>query len=268
MKTVNALLRGLEVLLAIDSSSAATLTELHRQTGIPKASLQRILKTLKEAGWIERNELESRYVRSAAPGATGPQVLWRAQVATLSAPMRSALQRRIPWPLDIAVRDGTSMLILDAHRPSNGLAANYRVLGFRPHMLVSSLGRCYLAFCPDPERRSILTALARSKRSFDQLSKEPGEIQSLVSEARRRGFATRQHSVTGVDSPENFGALSVPIFSGDALVACLSCSWLPGVASEPDISVPYLAGLRMTAEAIGQRLQAAGIGAPPGRDGR
>ena len=51
MKTVNALHRGLEVLLAIDNSSAATLTELYRQTGIPKASLQRILKTLREAGW-------------------------------------------------------------------------------------------------------------------------------------------------------------------------------------------------------------------------
>jgi IclR family mhp operon transcriptional activator len=265
MKTVNALLRGLEVLLAIDSSSAATLTELYRQTGIPKASLQRILKTLREAGWIERNELESRYVRSAAPGTFAPQVLWRAQVSTLSAPMRSALQRRIPWPLDIAVRDGTNMLILDAHRPSNGLSVNYRVLGFRPHMLVSSLGRCYLAFCPESERQTILNGLARSKRNFDQLAKEPEGLRRFMAEARHRGFATRMQAATGADSPEHFGALAVPIFSGDNLVACLSCSWLPEVTHEVDIALAHLASLRMTAETIGRRLQSAGLGAPPER---
>ncbi len=265
MKTVNALVRGLEVLLAIDSSSAATLTELHRQTGIPKASLQRILKTLREAGWIERNELESRYVRSAAPGASDPQVRWRAQVSSLAAPMRSALQRRIPWPLDIAVRDGTCMLILDAHRPSNGLSVNYRVLGFRPHMLVSSLGRCYLAHCPDGERQSILADLARSKRPFDQLAKEPEAVRRLLVEARKLGYATRMQSATGMDSPEHFGALAVPIFSGPHLVACLSCAWLPDVAHETDIAGAYLANLRMTAEAIGRRLHSAGLGAPPER---
>jgi IclR family transcriptional regulator, mhp operon transcriptional activator len=265
MKTVNALLRGLEVLSAIDSSSAVTLTELHRQTGIPKASLQRILKTLREAGWIERNELESRYVRSAAPGAPDGQLLWRSQVSSLSAPTRSALQRRIPWPLDIAVRDGSSMLILDAHRPSNGLSVNYRVLGFRPHMLVSSLGRCYLAHCPDGERQSILAALARSKRAFDQLAKEPEEVRLLLSDARRMGYATRRQAVTGTDSPENFGALAVPIFSGSNLVACLSCSWLPDVTHESEIANAYLANLGLAAGAIGQRLKAAGIGPPPGR---
>ena len=265
MKTVNALHRGLDVLLAIDNSSAATLTELHRQTGIPKASLQRILKTLREAGWIERNELESRYVRSAAPGASDPQVQWRAQLSSLSAPMRSALQRRIPWPLDIAVRDGTCMWILDAHRPPNGLSVNYRVLGFRPHMLVSSLGRCYLAFCPEGERQSILAALARSRRSFDQLAKESAGLRRLVADARRSGFATREQSATGTDSPEHFGALAVPIFSGDTLVACLSCSWLPGVTHEADVATAHLAGLRSTAEAIGRRLHSAGLGGPPRR---
>ena len=265
MKTVNALTRGLEVLLAIDNSSAATLTELYRQTGIPKASLQRILKTLREAGWIERNELESRYIRSAAPGASDPQVQWRAQVSSLSAPMRSTVQRRIPWPLDIAVRDGTNMLILDAHRPSNGLSVNYRVLGFRPHMLVSSLGRCYLAYCPESERQAIIATLTRSKRSFDQLAKESDALRRLVTDARRLGFATRQQSATGADSPEHFGALAVPIFSGDNLVASLSCSWLPDVTDEAGIVNTYLASLRTTAEAIGRRLHLAGLGAPPER---
>jgi IclR family transcriptional regulator, mhp operon transcriptional activator len=265
MKTINALLRGLDVLLAIDSSSAVTLTELQRQTGIPKATLQRILKTLVQAGWVERNELEMRYVRSVAPGTSTAQEKWRAQVATLSAPSRWAQQRTIPWPLDIAVREGVDMLILDDHRPSNGLSVNYRVLGFRPHMLVSSLGRCYLSFCPDRERQSILATLARSKKTFDHLAQESDELRRELTQARRQGYATRKQAATGTDSPEHFGALSVPIFSESVLVACLSCSWLPDVTHESDIARAHLSSLRATAEAIGRRLESAGIGAPPAR---
>lgn len=82
---------------------------------------------------------------------------------------RATLQRRLPWPTDLAVRDGTTMLIVDTHPLINGLAANYQGLGFRPGMLVSSLGRCHLAFCPDDERCALVAKLADSTRALDRL---------------------------------------------------------------------------------------------------
>ena len=146
VKSIGALSRGLAVMHAVEESSALTLAELHLRTGIPKASLLRILKTLIESGWVIRHELERRYAPAAAPGNSGAAAQWRARLSALAAPVRVTLEKRVPWPTDLAVRDGSTMLILDAHRPINSLAVNYRVLGFRPAMLVSSLGRCYLAF--------------------------------------------------------------------------------------------------------------------------
>jgi hypothetical protein len=86
VKSIDALRRGLEVLHAVAQSSAVTLSELHRQTGIAKATLSRILKTLREAGWIERHPLEARYVPAAAQGA------WRRSGARacLPSPRRNA----------------------------------------------------------------------------------------------------------------------------------------------------------------------------------
>ena len=49
VKSIHALRRGLDVLFAIESSSAATLAELHRQTSIPKATLLRIQRNIKAA---------------------------------------------------------------------------------------------------------------------------------------------------------------------------------------------------------------------------
>lgn len=263
VKAVESLRRGLDVLLAIHNSSAATLTELQRQLGMPKATLLRMLRTLREAGWVQRDELHGRYMPAAAQGDTGAVAHWRARLSALASPLRTALQKHVPWPTDLAVRDGNAMLILDAHRPINGLAVNYRVLGFRPSMMVSSLGRCYLAYCPEDERRALLARLSRSTRAMDRLALRAGAVKSLVERTRSQGYATRDASPTSADSPERFGALSVPVFGGQSLIACLSCAWLPAVAGEREVAAAYLPAIQACAAAIGQRAVSAQLGLPP-----
>lgn len=262
VKSVDALRRGLEVLTVINQSSAITLADLHRQTGTAKATLLRTLKTLREEGWIERDELEGRYVPAAAPGASSATVAWRARLSAVAAPARVALQRRVPWPTDMAVRDGMAMLVLDAHRPINGLAVNYRVLGFRPRMLVSSLGRCYLAFCPDAERNELVAQLARSTRSPERLALRPEAIRRLVAKGQAQGYCSRDPSETSMDSPERFGAISVPVMQGQQVIACLSCAWLPQVTSERDMVTAYLRPLQDAALLIASRARQATLIVP------
>jgi len=259
VQSITALRRGLDVLAAIGDSSAATLGELHRQTSLSKATLLRILKTLQQAGWVERHEDDGRYVPTSAPGESGPAVAWRARLSALAAAPRATLQRRVPWPTDLGVRDGTAMLIVDAHRPINGLAVNYRVLGFRPTMLMSSLGRCYLAFCPDAEREEIVAALKRSPYPIDHAARRPDLIRRLVAQSHSLGYAARDPSQTRADSPDRFGAISVPVRLDGGVVACLSCAWLPAVTSEREVVATYLAELQGAAAAIEVRLRQAGF---------
>lgn len=263
VKSVDSLRRGLEVLHAIGQSSAVTLADLHRQTGIAKATLLRMLKTLREEGWIDRNELEGRYVPAAAPGDSGRAAQWRARLTALAAPARATLQRRVPWPTDLAVRDGTTMLVLDAHRPINGLAVNYRVLGFRPKMLVSSLGRCYVAFCPDDERRALIARLARSTQGLDRMALRAAAVQRLVAQGRAQGYCTRDPSETSLDSPERFGAASVPVLLGEHVIACLSCAWSPQVTSEREVITAYLEPMQDAARAIAARARHVALPLPP-----
>ena len=124
LKSIASLQRGLEVLHAMDQMSAVTLAELHHQTLIPKASLLRILKTLQECGWITRNQVDGRYVRTPAPGRPEAKDAHWLRLTALAAGPRAVLQRKVPWPCDLAVRDGASMLILDTHRPLAGHTVN------------------------------------------------------------------------------------------------------------------------------------------------
>lgn len=253
VKSVESLRRGLAVFHAIQQSSAVTFTELHHQTGIPKASLLRVLKTLHESGWIARNAVEKRYVPATAPGEADHLVAWRSRLSLMASPIRASLEKKIPWPTDLAVRDRTTMLILDAHRPINALAVNYRVLGFRPSMLISSLGRCYLSFCPADERQALLAELARSNSERDLAAKRINDINRMVSNSRAQGYCRRDSSLLGHDTPERFGAIAVPVFAGSQLIACLSCAWLPAVESEARIVQEYLPLLREAAKLIGAR---------------
>ena len=64
VKSINALARGLEVLQILQSSGALTLADLYRLTGIPKASLLRILKTLMQSGFIWQRMVDDAWVPS------------------------------------------------------------------------------------------------------------------------------------------------------------------------------------------------------------
>jgi IclR family transcriptional regulator, mhp operon transcriptional activator len=258
VKSIEALRRGLEVITVLEQSSAATLSELHRHTRFSKATLLRILRTLDEAGWIERHGATRRYALRSG-GGHSRAADWRARLSLLVAPHRAELQRRVLWPVDMATRDGTAMLILDAQRPINGLAVNYRALGFRPLMLVSSLGRCYLAFCGDAERREIIQELSRSTKPLQRIALRTDVVRKMVSTARVQGYAARDASETEGDSAERFGAIAAPVFCGDQIVAALSCSWLPGITNEREIVARHLKGLQDTALAMAERLRSAGF---------
>ena len=108
VKSVEALRRGLEVLQTIEQMSAATLADLHQQTRIPKATLLRMLKTLMACGRVTRSEIESRYLPVTAPGAPDAVAVWQSRLASIAAPVRVRLEQRVPWPTDLAVRDGTT----------------------------------------------------------------------------------------------------------------------------------------------------------------
>jgi DNA-binding IclR family transcriptional regulator len=83
-----------------------------------------------------------------------------------------------------------------------------------------------------------------------------------VAEGRLRGYCTRDPSALSSDSPERFGAMSVPVFAGDQLIACLSCAWLLRVTDEASIVRTCLAALRESASQIGDRALAAGLHEP------
>lgn len=248
---VESLQRGLAVLGAIQRASALSFTELQTETGLPKATLVRLLHTLVASGWIRRQGPRGRYVGEASPGLATAQRSELARLAQLAQPVLDRLQRTVPWPVNLGVREGSRMLIVDT--PDTvvlGLSANYRQLGYRPPMLRSSLGLCHLAFCSEAERTEILQQLHHSADELDQAVLRSGRLNQRLRDIRAAGYALRDVSVVPTDSPERYGALSVPVMVGPRVLACLSCSWLLQIASTEETVRRCLPALLAGAQAL------------------
>lgn len=146
----------------------------------------------------------------------------------------------------------SAMRIIDTDRPPNGLAVNYRALGFRPLMPMSSLGCCYLAFCPDDERCALPAALARSPHEADQAARKPEHLHRMVAHAREQGDVLRDPSITSLYSPDRFAAMSVPVFWHGRVFACLGCAWRPAIATAQSVVAANLGDLQAAARSIGE----------------
>lgn len=261
VKRVAALERGLAVLRRVQDHPTITLHELHVQTGMAKATLLRALRTLEDNGFIARRLADGAYLPAGMTASAIRSPGWRDGLVEIINPSLMRLGRRIPWPTDAAVRDGITMLVLDSNRRFTSISVNRQVLGFRPHMLWSAVGRAYLAFCGEAEREEILEALRRSNRPENRVARDSRRVAQILAETRARGYGVRDARHAGVDvaARRQVSAIAVPASTGLNVVACLNCVWLTDLLSEADVVERYLETLQAAAAEVGARAVAAGI---------
>ena len=97
---VTSVLRAFEVLRIINERDHATVTEIHRLSGLPKPTILRMIETLIAAGYVARENDRPAYV------ATGKCLLLsngfriHDRLTAVAAPMLAAFRRKIGWPSD------------------------------------------------------------------------------------------------------------------------------------------------------------------------
>ena len=198
VKSIQALARGLEVLQLLQTSGALTLHDLHRLSSIPKASLLRILKTLKDQGLVWRRMADDAYVPSFSLAELAGRMDREQELVETASPVLEALTAEIRWPSVLAVPRLTHMEVLE----TNASRAYFDDIalgpvGFRVNMLRSASGRAYIAFCEAPVRDAILDSLRRSPHPGDRVARSTDYVDRLIAETRTRGFALRDPDFGG-----------------------------------------------------------------------
>lgn len=183
------LLRGLQVLEAMARQDQATgVGELSRITGLPKSTVQRLLRTLEQAGWAQ----------SASDPVTrwqiGPRIVSVARssmaytsIQQAAAPHLARLGEQTGETIHLAVPDAGNRLVLIDRVDSVHAVRTFNAIGASMALHTSSSGKAFLARLPDDEARQILArplerATPNTVVDFDILWEQ-------IQQVREQGYA-------------------------------------------------------------------------------
>ena len=261
VKSIRALARGIEVLQLLQTSGASTLHDLHRVSGVPKASLLRILKTLKEQGVIWQRMVDDAYVPSYALTELASRIDREHELVEVASPVLAALSEEVKWPSVLAVPRLTHMEVIETNAPRayfDNIALG--PVGFQINMLRSATGRAYIAFCENAVREAILDTLRRSERKGDLLARDKAEIDRIIQETRAQGYALRHPGFGGhfdeergvTDDGRN--SIAAPIRLDNRVPGAINITWAERVYTRERAVELFADPVRRAAEEISRKL--------------
>ena len=151
MYKVEALARGLNV-LSLFSRERPTMSfsDIVAASGLSKATVFRILSTLSNLGYLERNRENRRYRPSLKVLQLGFTTLSSLELRHVARPFTERLAQRVGQTVSIAVLDGMDVVYIDRVR-HNAVLGVVLGLGSRIPAHAASLGKAILAFLPPEE---------------------------------------------------------------------------------------------------------------------
>lgn len=177
---VNAIARG--------SRKGSLLTELVSRTGLPRATIHRVLNALVEIGWVERNEITSRYNLGQNLAALGYSAIIRHPLEHIASLELAPLAEELNQVVYLSIRSGLDMVCIGRYESQSQIIVGKGWVGMRGPLGMSPSCMGMFAKMPVEEVYEIIkTNLSRYYRieGFD----EKGFYETLE-ESLKRGYGT------------------------------------------------------------------------------
>ncbi len=245
-RAVRSLIRGLEILEALNRRNGSTVTEVAQETGLSRGTVYRMLETLREGGYVYRDESDGRYrltilVKGLSDGFSDET--WVSQIAK---PMLEALGKEVVWPLGLATRYGSQLILRETTDQNSPLALRRYGGGFHVPMMNTAAGKVYLAYCDPEQRETLLDILSRSdSHPANQLARNTKMVTKMLEEVRAVGYATAHRPDLKQVS------FAVPVFSAGKIFATITLRYIDSALTVAEAIQRYLGPVQKTANAIG-----------------
>lgn len=242
---VEAVCRAFSVLRAVNKLHIATINEVFAETAIPKSTIVRMLETLMAEGYVVRDNMCGGYRVTSRVQELNSGYNGISRVIEIARPLAIGMTRRNKWPIGLGTIDGDAINIHFWTGAISPWAHTSTVLGLRPDLLSTAMGRAYLAFCP-PEQREDHLAKFRvdPQREFDEA--EEYRFRILLKHIREQGYAYRDPRT----KPFRTTTLAMPLFENDILQALISISFFKTAVPRGKLEEQILAPFRNTTTSI------------------
>ena len=248
-REVQGLSRGLAVLRALNTmpGGIGNVVAIARLTGLHRTTVKRLLETLRSEGLVRHKDVGASYalgfeVRRLSEGYVAAD--WIDRVA---APAMRDHVRQLSWPSDLATPDSGFMIVRESTHRFSLLSQHRATIGIRIPILVSAIGRAWLAWCADDEREATLALLRERDDTTGEMARNDKYVRRILRETRKRGYALNQGEWLAEASVL---AVAFPIRSGDHAIGAVNLVLRTQQMSERQLATRYVPELRKLAEEI------------------
>lgn len=241
MAVIEPIRRAFVVLEALNRRRSTTLSVLAAETGLPRPTLVRLLGTLIELGYASRVSRRDGYRLTDHVLALAGGVRFIDHLVDAAIPHMARFTREHGWPLYLATPSAGGMSIRHSTAPDSPMAFEGAGYNRRSPLLVGALGRAWLAFVSDEERRAALKSAG--------LRQTPA-LTAALERIRRDGYA-----FTRPPRPTRIHGVAVPILGHkdggrDHVLGSLSMRFPHTAMSEDDVGQRFGKQLQSVARAI------------------
>jgi DNA-binding IclR family transcriptional regulator len=219
-----------------------TLSEIHRELGVPKSSLHNLLQTLVGRAWVEADDRNSTYAIGLRALRAGASYLERDPVIEAAGPVLTRLRDQLDETVHLARLDGSDVVYLASRESAHHLRSSSRI-GRRLPAHATALGKALLAVRQDQEVAALLPN--QLERLTPDTVTSYHELIDELNEARRDGYSFEQAQNT-----PGLGCFAVAVPGRQPAIDAVSCS-VPLVRLGKDQRPQIVSALVNAAEELG-----------------
>lgn len=206
--------KGFRILELLATSDAPRgISELSRETSLTKSNLQRILATLCDLGYAEKDEGSNRYYATLRLWEMGIPVLLRNRIVRAARASLKSLRAASGETSVLCIRECDEVIYLDKIESESPIRLSCAV-GTRLPLYSVASGRVIAAYLPEAERLDIVGAYNRSGTDHKY------DMNERLAQIRKRGYDTSESGYrAGINS------IAAPIFGeGGTVSAAIAIS--------------------------------------------
>jgi IclR family acetate operon transcriptional repressor len=191
---VPALRKGLFVVDLLARDGALTMAEIQRRGGLNKTMAFRILRTLREEGYVRHDQETHRFALSYRLMELGATVASQLTVVSVGQPLLDDLRLRFGETANLGVMEGGSIVYVGIAESSHRGLRMAPHVGGRDHLHSTAIGKAMLAYLPQDRKAETLEQVELVAITPNTIIDDE-QFCREVGQTRARGYA--------VDNEEN-----------------------------------------------------------------
>ncbi len=202
---VKSVMKALLIMEELDKSGELSIGDLSERMLMDKATVHRLINTIKDAGYVNQNPDNKRYSNSLKLLAMGNRVMEKSGVKHIARPYVEELARKTGETINLGIRVGNKIIYVDKLESSSTIKVGLGI-GVSVPSYCSGLGKAILAFTPEPELKEIIDSIT-FEGFTDHSIIDSGLFMKELEKIKQKGYSVDDEEY--VDGLICFGA---PIF--------------------------------------------------------